>query len=768
MEQGLVANSWLAQDLHVSVISSNRSVILEYFVPSLDGQFTTKSLLVQYAETIPVNPADAALISPIEGVSDAARIDAWQAPFPVEMERITDRDEQYWEKYKTTPKAYVDIETIRKMWASGPQGEDADWVTSLLITPPKGISAAQFAQTYEATLLKKLQPADAGIALRPVREEALRAAAGTTDFGQLFIALSFFIVLAAAGLAGVLMRLLAEGRAAQIGVMLAQGFTAAQVARAFLLEGLALSAAGTVIGVPLGILYAWGLIRGLTSWWQGAVAETALWLHLGAAPIAIGAVSGLLIGLLAIGWSLRGLARQAVPALLGGWQALGVLPGKNRATSITTIALAVAAIVLLLLGLAKAIPAAVAFFLLGAVLLAAGLGAGALILAAALARPAYPMSLRKLALRNAAANRGRTLLAAGLLACAAFLVVTVAANERDFLRANAGDRASGTGGFQLRAIATSPLPYDLSTATGRANLGFTDEDEAVLASATVMPFLMSPGDDISCLNLNRPGAPRVLGVTPAMVARGGFRVTPGWSALAGDRAALADAASLEWTLHSAVGKPLMLPAATGIHELRFAGTLASSIFAGEILVSEAQFRRLYPGVAVPRYYLIETPRPGDVTTALRRVLGEAGLEVQDTREVLNGFIRVQNTYLSMFLAIGGLGLLLGTLGLLAVLLRNALERRREFALMLATGFTRDNLARLLLLETAGMLVGGLLLGAIAALIAVAPQLAAADTRIHWGAVGGLLLGLFVIGLLSCRAAARAAVRGAIIPALRGE
>lgn len=758
-------NQWTAQDLGVS---SFFPVSIEYLVPSLDGQFTTRTISLRAAGIIPVNPTDAALIPPIEGVSDAARIDAWQAPFPVEMERVTPRDEQYWEKYKTTPKAYVDIDTIHTMWASGPQGEDVDWVTSLHITPPKGVSAEKFAKTYEAALLKWLKPADAGIALRPVREEALRAAAGTTDFGQLFIALSFFIILAAAGLAGVLMRLLAEGRAAQIGVMLAQGFTAGQVARAFLLEGLLLSAAGTILGVPLGILYAWGLIHGLTSWWQGAVADTALWLHLGAAPILAGAVSGLLIGLLAIAWGLRGLMRKPVPALLGGWQALGVLPQRNRVTVITTLVLAFVAAGLLILGLLQRIPAALAFFLLGAVLLAAGLGAGAVLLAAALARPAYPLSLRKLALRNAAANRGRTLLAAGLLACAAFLVVTVAANERDFLRANTGDRNSGTGGFQLRAIATSPLPYDLSTAAGRANLGFTDEDEAAFTGATVMPFLMSPGDDISCLNLNRPHAPRVLGVPPAMITRGGFSASPGWSVLSGDCAALADADSLEWTLHSAVGQTYPLPTTHRSIILRFAGTLPSSIFAGEILVSQEQFRRLYPGVAVPRYYLIETPKPAAVAAALRRTLGEAGLEVQDTREVLNGFMRVQNTYLSMFLAIGGLGLLLGTLGLLAVLLRNALERRREFALMLATGFTPDDLSRLLLLESAGMLIGGLLLGAVSALIAIAPRLAAADARIHWGAVIGLLLGLFVVGLLSCRTTARAVVRGAIVPALRGE
>ena len=47
------------------------------------------------------------------------------------------------------------------------------------------------------------------------------------------------------------------------------------------------------------------------------------------------------------------------------------------------------------------------------------------------------------------------------------------------------------------------------------------------------------------------------------------------------------------------------------------------------------------------------------------------------------FHRVENTYLSTFQSLGALGLLLGTAGLAAVLLRNVLERRRELALLRA-------------------------------------------------------------------------------------
>jgi len=47
-----------------------------------------------------------------------------------------------------------------------------------------------------------------------------------------------------------------------------------------------------------------------------------------------------------------------------------------------------------------------------------------------------------------------------------------------------------------------------------------------------------------------------------------------------------------------------------------------------------------------------------------------------------------------FLALGGLGVILGTVGVVVVVLRSALERRGEFALMLAVGFEHRHLGSL--------------------------------------------------------------------------
>ena len=77
-----------------------------------------------------------------------------------------------------------------------------------------------------------------------------------------------------------------------------------------------------------------------------------------------------------------------------------------------------------------------------------------------------------------------------------------------------------------------------------------------------------------------------------------------------------------------------------------------------------------------------------------------------TAERLAEFHRVENTYLSTFQTLGGLGLLLGTIGLAAVLLRNVLERRRELALLGAVGYGRGRLFAIVVAESTLLLACG--------------------------------------------------------------
>ena len=658
-------------------------------------------------------------------------------------------------------------------------------MTALRIVPPAGASVARAARDFPGALQQALSPAQAGLLFRPVRRLAIASAMGTTDFGQLFLAMSIFLVLAAAGLAGMLMRLLADRRAAAAGIMLGCGCSPRLVARAIAGEGVILAFGGALLGTPLSLIYTYAIIGLLTTRWSGAVGAATLWPHITGQSLLIGAVSGLVIGIASVLWGTRQLGRAPVLRLLAGWQGADLRPLKRssaRPAGLFTAFLLLAAVLLALSLGWRVISAEAAFFGSGAALLVAGLLGGNLLLLRTGKLRGVP-TLAKWAVRNAGANRGRSLLIIGLLASAAFILVTVAANTRDDSHADFSRRDTGTGGFALRALASLPMPVDFGSPGGRQRLGFPAEDEAIFHDVRVMPLLVSPGDDISCLNLARPTALRLFGVPPAMVSRGGFRVlTAGkasgnpWTLLQqpladGAIPAFADADSAEWTLHAGLGESYRMPGPDGAPiTVRFVGLLPGSIFAGEVLIAEAPFRRIYPTITAPRAFLIDAPRgqAGAVTDALREQMGDLGLEVRGTREVLNSFLRVQNTYLSTFLALGGLGLLLGTLGMVMVLLRSALERRGEMALLLAMGFRRGQVAGLLALEHAALLTAGLLCGTLSALVAVTPQLASAATRVQWGTLLGLLAGIFVTGVLACVIAGWAGVRGGLLAALREE
>ena len=145
-----------------------------------------------------------------------------------------------------------------------------------------------------------------------------------------------------------------------------------------------------------------------------------------------------------------------------------------------------------------------------------------------------------------------------------------------------------------------------------------------------------------------------------------------------------------------------------------------------------------------------------------------GFDVIRTADALAGYARVQNTYLSTFQTLGGLGLLLGTLGTVAVLLRGVAERRGELAMLLCLGFRRGRIVGIILLENGFLLLSGLAIGTAAALVSVAPHLLSVLADVEWLAVAGILLACVAVGIAACAVAAATAVRGDLLQALRSE
>jgi ABC-type antimicrobial peptide transport system permease subunit len=137
-------------------------------------------------------------------------------------------------------------------------------------------------------------------------------------------------------------------------------------------------------------------------------------------------------------------------------------------------------------------------------------------------------------------------------------------------------------------------------------------------------------------------------------------------------------------------------------------------------------------------------------------------------ERLAEFNMVQDTYLSIFLALGGLGLILGTVGLGIVILRNVMERRSELALLRAVGFSRRALNRMVLSENFLLLALGVVCGTVSAIVAVLPALMSPGAGIPYVFLLVTLMAVVVSGGVWVVLATRVATRGDLVPALRNE
>jgi ABC-type antimicrobial peptide transport system permease subunit len=168
--------------------------------------------------------------------------------------------------------------------------------------------------------------------------------------------------------------------------------------------------------------------------------------------------------------------------------------------------------------------------------------------------------------------------------------------------------------------------------------------------------------------------------------------------------------------------------------------------------------------------LIQALQEQMVQTAqiLERTLTDYGFDSSTTAEKLAAFQAVENTYLSTFQALGGLGLILGTVGLGIILIRNVIERRGELATLRAFGFQRTTLALLVLGENGFLLVLGIVIGGISAVTAVAPHLLAGASDVPWLSLTTTLVVVFLVGMLASSAAVRAALRIPLLPALKAE
>ena len=783
----IVLNEWAARDLHAT---PGQVLDLEYYRWLDEGRLTTARASFRVTGIVPMTglSVDRRLAPDYPGITSANSVSGWDPPFPIDLTLVRPIDEDYWRQFRTSPKAFLPLTAGQALWQTR-HGK----LTSIRLRSDPPIGLADVATRLSRDITNAIAPDRAGFTVVDVRSQQAAASAGATDFGAYFSYFSFFLMVSALLLAALFFRLGIEQRLTQAGLLRATGFSLAALRRLFMIEGGLIAIAGGIAGVALAIAWAGLMMYGLRTWWVGAVGTTLLRLHLNPFALVAGAAAAVIAAVISIAITVRGLARSTPRALLSGTIAMSDVRHRRRLPLMAALGCITLAAVLSALSILRIITPAAGFFGAGTLVLAGGLFAfGHWLRRVAIDRRSSlgqsHASLRRLAVTNMAWRPGRTLTSAGLVAAAVFLLMSV-----DAFRKSAGATAgptSGTGGFALIAESSLPIVHDVSTSEGRAALGLeTGASDRPLAGVDLVPLRLRPGDDASCLNLYQPRRPRILGIPPRFIEAGRFRFATSLASTDAERAnpwrlldaldtdgvvpAIVDQTSLQYVLHASVGDVLTLDADTARpFRVRIVASLDDSMLQGEIMVPEAAFMRLFPDAAGYRLLLADiqgaTPaRIDEVTRLLEDRLEPFGLDVEDSAKRLDAYHRVENTYLSTFQALGGLGLLLGCFGLLAITARNVLERRRELALLGAAGFTGRALQRLVVLETAAVIVTGLLIGLVAALVAIAPVLIARGTRPSALPLVTLLL-VVVVGIVAAIAAARGVRKVPLVAALRSE
>lgn len=777
----MVISQWLAEDLGVK---EGASVALKYFVMGERRQLLVQERTFSVRAVLPMSEPElnTSWMPDFPGMSDKDSCRDWEPGFDFDAKKIRDKDEEYWKVHRGTPKAFITLKSGQEMWGNR-------WGKVTSIRYPPGTTKEQIERMGAF-----IDPAALGFKVIPLREQAFAATDAPVDFGQLFVSFSFFLIIAAAILTGLLFTFSVEQRSAQAGLLLAVGWRPKQVRKLFIREGLVLAVIGSVIGVGLAAVYTKLVLHGLATIWSGAAGGTRFLFAPNPETYLIGIFAGIFMAWLAMRLASRRLfARQAAELLSGEVNESGKvltlahsprvssLPSKNSSYGLTPAVFLesfwlIAMIVISLIGL-LVLPFIngnpIAFFGLGFLLLAVGILFCRRLLYRLQSTTNTLTSLSSLALRNTSRRRGRSLATIAVLASGVFMVVSVDSfrktGSQDYTK-----RDSGTGGFALIGESASPIYEDLNTAKGRDEYAL---DDKIMEGVTVVPFRVRDGDDASCLNLNRAMQPRLLGVKASDIA-GRFRLSETWNWNTRNHQktdiatpALVDANTLQWALQKKLGDTLDYQNAQGQpFPVSPIATLSGSILQGVVIISEDRFIQNFPNEAGYRFFLIDCPadKLTQVREHLSKQLQDRGLELTPSAQRLAEFNAVENTYLSIFQVLGGLGMLLGSAGLSIVVARNVLERRSEFALLEAVGFTQARLRRLVFTEHRWLIVGALVIGTLSALIAVWPNISQRSTTFPWLWISALIAGMTCLGTLWVWLATRLALRRSQLSALRNE
>lgn len=698
-------DSWDGKELDGAILSDYAArrlgakvgdeVSVTYFVADALKNLSERAMTFRVSGIVPIRDlvADGALSADYPGLSDAESCTRWESDLPIDTGLITDEDERYWEQYKSTPKILLPYDVMRAEW-SDKWGDATQIRTS---SPPEILDSVN-ADDFSVSVIQPL-------------DSALDNAVGGVDFGGLFLALGCFIIMAALLLMYSPLGEMYAGRRDEISLLKSLGFKNKSISGILAREVAPVAAAGALAGSLLALAYAGLVIFLLGNIWSGATHTDGFALHPRPAALAIGLAAGLLLA--------AAVVFLAVRRAVSGSEAPSVRMRSRKHRRAAPIFYTAALLISFACSFFSDSPV-VLFVITGCIALAAGLAWTVDFIKSGDATGASKKSVMRQSLRHSLPEVMTGIIT---LALGVFVTFAVGLNRKDFSDKRA--LAGSTGGFDLWCDLTVPLQHDISTPEGRIPFSLA----ALGDDAAVMQLSMVDGDDASCLNLNKVTNPAILGFSPEDFLSSGFTVKDNVFSLKDDSSVirrmsegdavygLVDETVLMWGMMLSVGDTLHYSGPSGEPvDVIIAGTLPNTVFQGSILVPEDAVERHWDARG-SRVLLVKSDNP-DAAELLGTALNEYGIRAVPCTERMRMFNSVTDTYLTIFLMLGAIGLLVGIAAFVIGVRKRLSRARKDIALYKSLGFADGDISAMLAKENTILPVTAILLGFAAALISI--------------------------------------------------
>jgi len=517
------------------------------------------------------------------------------------------------------------------------------------------------------------------------RETGIIAAKSGVDFSTLFLSLGIFIIISAAFLMLVPLSEMLFCRQGEIELLKATGFSSKRILKLFWRESIPIVLGSAIIGVMAGLAYTYLVLFLLGNVWKGATHTEGFGVYPNLMTLVIGVMIGIVFSLVLL-----------YVSLVRSLKAKKTLTTKAKKNRLKT-----------------------------------------------------PFNSNKLIGASLFYNRKQAILSFITLSSGVFILFSVGLNRQGF--ADSSQIRAATGGFSLWCETVVPIYHNIQTDEGRAKLGLQDLKE--VEALHVIPLLKYSADDASCLNLNKVVTPNVIGIDMEELKNSDFKVvktifnepsvfeklkTKNYSLYP----ALIDETVLTWSLGKNLGDTLVYLGEKGdTVSILLAGVIQNSIFQGYILIDKDLFSEIWSEISGSEIMLLKLPEQEIAHTKMliSQALNPYGIRVMTTGERMKMFYSVTDTYLTIFLTLGGLGLLLGIFGFIIVVRKNLVARKNEIMLYRSLGFDEKRIVNLLYQENIIVPLSAILTGVLGSLTVVS----AGFSHVSNGVWGGVLIFLII-------------------------